>query len=182
MIGILKDIVDEEFVARTHDAAVRWIEADGQRGKLTYGDSPTRGSRRSSRVSISAMTRRVARIDARLEHEHHPNMVRLLTGQRRNLDRRHGRKRHEIESRARVAVGYDTLAAGILEVVGLPLARQKPPENNVALDASLSIVPPGPSRVSISRSSKPLRLYQGRRTSSHRSIYPGSSTLPQCSQ
>jgi superfamily II DNA or RNA helicase len=115
-------IVDAEFVARTHDAAVRWIEA---RRAAREADL-----RRLADARIDAQlqsldlgyTRRVARIDTRLEHEHHPNMVRLLTGQRRNLDRRHGRKRHEIESRRDVAVGYDTVAAGILEVVEPPVS------------------------------------------------------------
>ena len=59
----------------------------------------------------------MARIEARLAYERHPNMVRLLTGQRRNLERRHGRKRKEIESGREVAVGFTPIAAGVLEIV-----------------------------------------------------------------
>jgi hypothetical protein len=112
-----QDVVDEEFVARTHAAASEWIEAR-RAARETEVDRLADARLKAQLQSLDlGFERRVARIDARLEYEHHPNMVRLLTGQRRNLERRHLRKRHDVESQRDVAVGYDTVAAGVLEVV-----------------------------------------------------------------
>lgn len=112
-----QDIVDNDFVARTHAAATEWIEARRTARETEVRRLADARSEAQLQSLDLGYERRVARIDARLEYEHHPNMVRLLTGQRRNLERRHMRKRHEIESHREVAVGYDTVAAGVLEIV-----------------------------------------------------------------
>jgi hypothetical protein len=108
--------VDDDFVSRTHEAAVAWMD-DRRSARETE-------IRRLADARIDAQLqsvdlgheRRMARIDARLAYERHPNMVRLLNGQRRNLERRHARKRLTIESNREVAVGYETVAAGVIEV------------------------------------------------------------------
>ena len=109
--------VDDAFVTRTHAAAIAWVSARRTARETELrrlGDARIDAQLQSLDLGYE---RRVARIEARLAYERHPNMVRLLTGQRRNIERRHGRKRKQIESGREVAVGFTPIAAGVLEIV-----------------------------------------------------------------